>query len=58
MCRLDLGGGSVWANTWRMTLFIFTARILWVASLKCTRDENGNDRLPDMNTSVDLGIIR
>ena len=40
------------------SLFIFTARILWAASLNCVRDENGKDQLPDMNTFVDLGIIR
>ena len=40
------------------SLFIFTARVLWATSLKCTRDENGKDQLPDMNTFVDLGVIR
>ena len=40
------------------SLFIFTARILWAASVNCARDKNGQERLPDMNTFVDLGIIR
>ena len=40
------------------SLFIFTARILWAASLKCPRDENGKERLPDMSAFVGLGIIR
>jgi cytochrome P450 len=35
------------------SLFIFTARILWAASIKCTQE-----RLPDMSTFVGLGIIR
>jgi cytochrome P450 len=41
------------------SLFIQTARILWAASLKCARDENGKERLPDTSTLVDVvGLIR
>ena len=39
------------------SLFIMTARILWVASLKCALDENGKELPPDPNTFVDKGII-
>jgi cytochrome P450 len=40
------------------SLFIQTARILWAASLKCARDENGKERPPDTSAVVDIGIIR
>ena len=39
------------------SLFIMTARILWTATLKCARDENGKELPPDPNAFVDKGII-
>jgi len=39
------------------SLFIMTARILWAATLKCARDENGKELPPDPNAFVDKGII-
>ena len=38
------------------SLFIYTARILWAASLECVKDENGKDVLPDMNGFIDVGL--
>jgi cytochrome P450 len=40
------------------SLFIYTATILWAASLKCGRDENGKELPPDINAIVDVGINR
>ena len=39
------------------SLFIMTTRILWAATLKCARDENGKVLPPDPNAFVDRGII-
>jgi cytochrome P450 len=39
------------------SLFIMTARMLWAATLKCARDENGKELPPDPNAFVDKGII-
>jgi cytochrome P450 len=39
------------------SLFITTARILWAATLKCARDENGKELPPDLDDFVDNGIV-
>jgi cytochrome P450 len=39
------------------SLFIKTAMILWVATLKCARDKSGKELLPDPNSFVDKGVI-
>jgi cytochrome P450 len=39
------------------TLFISTARILWVAKLEGTRDENGNEVPLDTDTLIDTGLV-
>jgi cytochrome P450 len=39
------------------SLFIYTARILWAATLECAKDENGNDLLPDSSAFIDEGLI-
>jgi cytochrome P450 len=38
-------------------LFIYTARMLWAATLECVKDEDGRGVLPDMNGFMDMGII-
>ena len=40
------------------SLFIYTARILWAASLKCALDENGKELLPDASAYVKVALIR
>jgi cytochrome P450 len=40
------------------SLFIHTARILWAATLKCVRDENGKELPPNINAVVDVGVVR
>jgi len=39
------------------SLFIMTTRVLWAATLKCARDENGKELPPDLNAFVDKGMI-
>jgi cytochrome P450 len=39
------------------SLFIYTARILWAATLECAKDENRNDLLPDSSAFIDEGLI-
>jgi len=39
------------------SLFIKTTRILWAATLKCARDENGKELPPDPNAFLDKGVI-
>lgn len=38
-------------------LFIKTARILWAATLKCPREENGKELPPDPSAFLDKGVI-
>ena len=40
------------------SLFIYTARILWAATMKCGRYENGKELPPDTSAFVEMGIIR
>jgi cytochrome P450 len=39
------------------SLFINTARTLWAATLEWTKDENGNDIVPDTSAFIDEGLI-
>ena len=39
------------------SLFINSARILWAATLKCGRDENGKELPPDTDAVLDRGVI-
>ena len=39
------------------SLFIYTARILWAATMKCGKDENGKEIPPDTSAFVEMGII-
>ena len=39
------------------SLFIYTAMILWAATMKCGKDENGKEIPPDTSAFVEMGII-
>jgi len=39
------------------SLFIYTARILWAATLKCACDESGKEQSPDTSAFEEIGIV-